>query len=56
MVEYEVAKAKLDKYVAEVPLHLQVLDKKVLEERVASDQRSHNKFHTVQHPCVNVFD
>jgi hypothetical protein len=53
MDEYEVAKANLDKYVAEVPLQLQVLDKKVLEERVASDQRIHNKIHTVQHRCVN---
>jgi hypothetical protein len=53
MDEYEVAKAKLDKYVAEAPLQLQLLDNKVLEERVASDQRIHNKFHTVEHRCVN---
>jgi hypothetical protein len=36
-----------------VPLQLQVLDKKVLEERVGSDQRIHNRFHTGEHRCVN---
>ena len=53
MNEYDATKAKLDRYLAEVPLKLQMLYQGVLEERVASDQRIHNRFHTVEQRCVN---
>ncbi len=53
MNEYEAAKAKLDKYVADVPLRLQALDRVVLDERARSDERHQKQFSTVEQQCVN---
>ena len=49
MNEYEIAKKKLDKYVAEVPLNVQVLDREAVVERSATDRRCS----TVEQRCVN---
>jgi hypothetical protein len=49
MNEYEIAKKKLDKYVAEVPLNVQVLDRETVVERSATNR----KYSTVEQRCVN---
>jgi hypothetical protein len=49
MDEYKAAKAKIDKYVAEVPLRLQVLEHCVVEESAKNDKR----YHLVEQRCVN---
>lgn len=52
MNEYDAAKIKLDKYVAEVRLQLQVLDRESLEER-ARASKDMQRFQSLEQWCVN---
>jgi hypothetical protein len=53
MNEYEAAKAKLDKYVADVQLRLEALNRDDLEKRATGDKQHQKQFSTVEQQCVN---